>query len=168
MEVNQNRPAQGGLKKAFKIFGAVLVVLALMFVVVFAYNYWRISTGRLIKWEGQYYTKDQIKQKYGEQVYDVPAKNTPEEVYTKFREALLKNDIEGALGVIREEKRDGYREAFKDEVKFDKWVKTLPKKITKDNEMGNFAYYDIDYGTENKNSVDFVKNKEGYWQIDGI
>ncbi|KKQ60556.1 MAG: hypothetical protein US81_C0017G0006 [Parcubacteria group bacterium GW2011_GWE2_38_18] len=175
MESNKNESKQGSAKKAIKIIGIVLATLVLLFVIVFAYNYWRISTGRLIKWEGQYYTKDQIKAKYGEQVYDVPSKNTPEEVYTKFREALLKNDIEGALGMIREEKRGGYRERFSDKNVLEKY-RILPEvnkiKKAENDSIGNLALYYYFKDEQKKDDVPFdikfEKNKEGYWQIDGI
>jgi hypothetical protein len=156
------------MKKTIKILAIILGVLFVLFVGYLAYTRYLINKGDLVKWQGQWYTKEQIKQKYGEQEYNVESKNTPEEVYTKFREALLKNDIEGALSQMTEKSRPEYREAFKNKEKFDKWVKSLPNKITKERIDNNFGYYDVDYGTEYKNSMTFIKNIQGYWQIDII
>jgi len=155
-------------KKVLKIIGIILGVLVLLYVGWSVYLKIRIDRGDLIKWDNKFYTKEELAQKFPPQEYDVPSKNTPEEVYANFRQALLKNDIEGALAQIREENREEYRRAFDNKEKFDKWVKGLPEKITKENELGNFSYYDVDYGTENKNTATFIKNSDGYWQIDRI
>jgi len=55
-----------------------------------------------------------------------------------------------------------------DKEKFDNWVKRLPENITKEDELGNFAYYDVNYGTEWKNTATFIKNRNGFWEIDSI
>ncbi len=156
------------MKKTFKIIGISLIVLIFAIMAFFGYVYWQVKTGRLIFWNGQWYTKEQIRAKVGPQVYQVESKNTPEEVYAKFRDALLKGDTEGALEQMTPESREGFREAFKDKEKFEKWVKSLPEKITKESELGNFADYDVDYGTKNKNTATFEKNEQGYWQVDSI
>ena len=156
------------MKKTFKVIGISLIVLIFAIMAFFGYVYWQVKTGRLIFWDGQWYTKEQIREKVGPQVYHVESKNTPEEVYAKFREALLKGDTEKALLEMRKEVRSEWREVFKDKEKFDKWVKTLPEKITKEEELGNFSTYHIDYGTKNRNTVDFIKDEQGYWQIDAI
>jgi len=155
-------------KKILKILGIGLGLVVLLYVGWSVYLKIRIDRGDLIKWDNKFYTKEELKQKFPPQEYNVPAKNTPEEVYANFRQALLKNDIEGALAQIREQNREEYRQAFSNKEKFDKWVKGLPENITKENELGNFSYYDIDYGTENKNTATFIKNSDGYWQIDQI
>lgn len=122
----------------------------------------------MVKWDNQWYTQKELEEKFPPQEYDVPAKNTPEQIYAKFRQALLDNDIELALEQIREENRDGYREAFKDEEKLKEWIGELPENIIKENEYNNLAYYDLDMGTEYKNTVSFTKNQNGYWEIDQI
>jgi len=155
-------------KKIFKWLGVSLIVVIFATMAFLGYVYWEVKTGRLIYWDGQWYTKAQISTKVGPQVYSVASKNTPEEVYAKFRELLLKGDTEGALGQMTPKSRDGFREAFKDKEKFDKWVKTLPEKLTKERESGNYSFYDVNYGTENKNTATFEKNEQGYWQLDSI
>lgn len=155
-------------KKILKIFGMVVGVILLIWAIDLIRIQRKIDRGDLVKWGGQWYTKEQLAEKYPPQYIEVPAKNTPEEVYARFRQALLNNDIEGALEEIVLEKREEYREALKDGERLEKWVKTLPEEITKEKIEGNFGYYDIDFGTEYKNTVDFLKNSEGYWQIDSI
>ena len=155
-------------KKIFKILGIILAVVILLYIGWSVYLKIMIDRGNIIVWDGKTYTKEEFKNAFPPQEYNVPEKNTPEDVYAAFRQALLNNDIEGALVQIREENREEYRQAFNNKEKFDKWVKGLPEKITKENELGNFAYYDLDYGTDNKNTITFIKSSEGYWQIDQI
>lgn len=156
------------MKKAAKILIYVLFAAVILLIAYFVYIKYKIDKGDLVKWGGEWYSKEELKEKFPPQYIEVPAKNTPEEVYAKFREALLKDDIEGALSLIREKNRDGYRDAFQNKEKLKRWIETLPEEIEKEREDGNYAYYDIDYGTENKNTATFIKNSNGYWEIDQI
>lgn len=156
------------IKKILKISGIVLVVAVLLLGGYLYYTKIRIDRGDLVKWNGAWFTKEQYLKYAFPQEKETPAKNNPEEVYEKFREALLKNDNETALLLIREPKRDEYRKAFQDKDKLDKWVKSLPEEITKEKDYGGLVYYDIDYGTEYKNTVTFIINKDGYFEIDSI
>jgi hypothetical protein len=156
------------MKRFILVFGAVMAAVIIFAGGFLLYNYWRIQRGDLVKWDNQWYTKEELKAKFPPQVYEVEAKNTPEEVYTVFRQALLDNDLEKALSFIVEKNREEYRVAFGDNEKLSSWIKKLPEKIEKENEQGNYTYYNIDMGTENKNSVSFLKNQNGYWEIERI
>lgn len=155
-------------KKVLKIIGIIAATIAIIAILFFIWTYIRMRRGDLVKWDNHWYTKEQLKAKYPPQYIEVPAKNTPEEVYAKFRQSLLDNDIEAALEQMREKNRNDYREAFKDKEKFDKWVESLPEELNKEREEGNYAYYNVNYGTENKNTATFIKNEYGYWEIDQI
>lgn len=155
-------------KKIFKILGIILAVVILLYIGWSVYLKIMIDRGNIIVWDGKTYTKEEFKNAFPPQEYNVPEKNTPEDVYAAFRQALLNNDIEGALVQISEENREEYRQAFNNKEKFDKWVKGLPEKITKENELGNFAYYDLDYNDGYEHTVGFLKGPDGYWQIDQI
>ena len=154
--------------KILKIVSIVVAILAILFVAAVAYNYVRLQRGDLVKWDGKFYTKEEFSKMFPPQYCDAEAKNNPEDVYKVFRQALLDNDIETALNQINIKSRDKYREAFKDQAKFDSWVKRLPEKIEKENEHENFANYDLDMGSQYKNTVNFIKNCSGYWKIDSI
>ena len=156
------------MKKFLSIVGVISASLILLAFCFIAYNYYKIKTGEWVKWDNKWYTREQLAEKFPPQVYDVEAKNTPEEVYTNFRQALLDNNLEKALSFIVEENREEYRQAFEDKVKLEAWVKRLPEEIVKENEYSNLASFDINYGTESKNSATFIKNREGYWEIDKI
>lgn len=158
------------LKKILKITGIVVGVLLLIWGFDLIRTRRMIANGDLIKWDGQWYTKEQLAKKYPPQYIEVPAKNTPEEVYARFREALLKNDLEVALGEMVLDQREKYREIFANKEKLEKY-KTLPEPnlIKKGEILGNFASYS--YKESDKAtaySIDFQKNSEGYWQIDSI
>jgi hypothetical protein len=145
---------------------SVLAVLT-VFLVWGAYFYFQISRGRLvyIQESGKWVSRAEYRDLFAD--YDTPAKNTPEEVYTAFRQALLDGDKEKALEFIKEERREDYEEAFSQN-NFLEWVELLPKSISLESISGNYAFYDVNYGTENKNTATFIKNQEGYWEIDSI
>ncbi|MBU2233344.1 hypothetical protein KJ627_00585 [Patescibacteria group bacterium] len=166
-------------KKIFKIIAIIVGIVLMLFFSLFFYKNWQVNRGDLVKWEGVWYTKQELKEKFPPQYIEVPAKNTPEQVYTIFRQALLDNDIEKALEQIRKENREEYRKAFQDKEKFDeiqkrfnKWVKRFPEFIIKESEYGNFASYyylnAVDDSDKMAHPVTFEKNSEGYWQINNI
>lgn len=155
-------------KKILKIAGISLAIVIIFFIGWSVYLKVMIDRGNLIVWDSKVYTKKEFNKQFPPQEYNVAAKNTPEEVYTQFKEALLKNDIEGALAQIREKNRADYRQAFSDKGKLDKWVKGLPEKITKENEYNSLSYYNLDFKDDYKHTIKFVKGSDGYWQIDQI
>jgi hypothetical protein len=157
--------------KKIILYVGLFMLLSIMAVGGFyGYVYWQLTSGRLIYFKGKLYTKEQISKLVGPQVYEVASKNTPEEVYARFREALLKNDIEAALAEMRPEKRDEYRLIYKNKSLSELGL-IYPEKINKDVEKNNSATYNYIFTKENKSIdslVQFVKNQEGYWQIDII
>ena len=156
------------MKKVLKILAIVFGLVVLLYIAWSVYLKIKIDRGDIIIWDGATYTKEEFKKQFPPQEYDVPSKNTPEEVYANFRQALLKNDIESALGQIREESREEYRQAFSNKEKFDNWVKSLPENISNIKINGNFANYYWDKGDGFEHTIDFMKNSDGYWQIDQI
>ena len=156
------------MKKYFQVLGIVIVVIIISFVLFLVWIRIQINQGDLVKWDNEWYTKEELKEAFPPQYIEVEAVNTPEEVYATFRQALLDDDIERALEQIREEKREEYREVFKNENKFGEWIKTLPESISDLRISGNFGYYDWDKGDGYKHTIDFLKDGLGYWHIDSI
>lgn len=161
-------------KKVFKIIGIIAAVIAIIAVLFFVWTYVRIRRGDLVKWDNHWYTKEQLKAKYPPQYIEVPAKNTPEEVYAKFRQALLDNDIETALEQIRKEKREEYGKVLRDNEILNKY-KQLPEldqiKKSEYETYGNFSSYYYSEKIDNEEkifSIEFEKNEYGYWKIDSI
>jgi hypothetical protein len=157
--------------RILKILIIIAGILALLFLGYVGYNYYRIKTGKLFEHMGRWYTLEEFREKYGPQVYEVESKNTPEEVYQKYRQALLDKEIDYALSLMTEEKRPVYRKAFEDKEKFNQWIKDLPEQIEKESQYGNFANYS--YSTQEEDGIYnhhvlFEKNRDGYWQIYGI
>src|SRR3989339_1622134 len=107
-----------------------------------SYIQYRINRGDLLEYEGVWYTREQIQDLVGPQYYEVESKNTPEEVYKKFREALLAGDKEAALSFIREERKEKYRNSFSSKNLIE-LGNMYPEIITKDelNSLGNHAVY---------------------------
>ena len=130
-----------------------------------AHTHFQIQRGDILPYEGSWYTKEELAKKFP-YYEDVPAKNTPEQVYATYRQALLDSDIELALEQIMEKKREEYRKIFiADPEILKKISESLPMNITKDHEYEYSASYDVDMGTKYKNTVDFVKNLQGFWKI---
>ena len=161
-------------KKVFKIIGIILAVIVLAVFLFLLWNYIRIQRGDLVKWDNQWYTQKELEEKFPPQEYDVPAKNTPEQVYTKFRQALLDNDIELALEQIREEKKSKYKQIFTDLSILDEYRKFPEVSKIKKSEQetyGNFTSYYFEFITNEREinySIQFEKDKNGYWKIDQI
>ncbi len=160
------------IKMILKVFGVATLFLVVVAVFFLIYTKIQINRGDLVKWDGRWYTKEELSQKFPPQYYEAPAKNTPEEVYAAFRDDLLKNNTEGALSLITEKHREEYKQAFQDKEKFDAWVKRFPVMINQDNVLGNFASYHY-YNSTNKTDtmahpIEFIKNVNGYWEIDSI
>ena len=163
------------LKKFLKILGIIIAVLAVVFILFLVWVRIQINRGNLVKWDGEWYTKEKLAEKFPPQYIEIEAKNTPEEVYKKFRQALLDNDLETALEQIREERREEYREIFSDYQKKNGDLKNLgkvyPIEINKSHEYGNFSSFNYKFVENEKefySSIEFEKNSEGYWQIDRI
>ena len=158
-------------KKVLKIIGLGLALAVLLYVGWSVYLKIRIDRGDIIVWEGKTYTKEELKKQFPPQEYNTPAKNTPEEVYANFREALLKNDIEGALAQITLKNQEKYKEILKSHFDLKILGEEYPNKIILDHEYGNFSAYNFKFIKENKeveSSIEFIKNSDGYWQIDQI
>jgi len=163
--LRNNMNKNDNMKKYFQVLGIIIAILIIAFVLLLVWVKVQINQGDLVKWDNKWYTKEELKEAFPPQYIEVEAVNTPEEVYAKVRQALLDDDIETAMENIREEDRDKYKEAFKDEEKLKEWIKTLPDNIEKISMDGNFASYEIDYGTEYLNTASFRKNGLGYWQL---
>ena len=171
LEVKGGKTRSNFLKKFFKFLGFFILFLVGIVVFVLIQTHYEIKRGDLVKWDNQWYTREELLEKYpswNTPEPDVPAKNTPEQVYAEFRQALLSNDKEAAISHLTHKRKDGYREAFKNEKKFNDWIQKLPEKITQESEDGGVAEYHIDMGTEYKNIVSFIKEYDGYWKIDVI
>ena len=162
-------------KKVFKILGIFLGLVVILYVGWSVYLKIMIDRGNIIVWDGKTYTKEEFKNAFPPQEYNVPAKNTPEDVYTAFRQALLNNDIEGALKQIREESREDYTKKFQDKLILDKYKK-IPDvreiKKSEKNSFGNYANYYYFINDINKNDtplqIEFIKNSDGIWQVNFI
>ena len=163
-------------KKILKILGVGLLLINLLGL---AFLFWvnhAINTGKLVKWENEWYYADELKEKYPPQEYHVEAKNTPEEVYQNFRQALLDGDKEKALGCIVEEKRESYRQDFnKEELlkEFKKISGVTEIEKSEDDSYDNRTYYYYYLEGENKennipHSITFIKTEGGYWKIESI
>jgi len=162
------------LKKILKIAGITVGALFGLAVVVFGYQYYRIKTGDIVQYNGKWMTRAQydfVVKTLGDQYVETPAKNTPEEVYAKFREAVLKDDFTEALEQISPSRREGWKKVFENVTKkeeLEKWKKSLPEKLKLEKIEGNYAQFEIDYGTQQYNGVTFSKDISGYWHIDSL
>lgn len=160
------------LKKFLKYLGFFILAIFIGFAALFIQTHYQVKRGDLIVWEGKMYTREEMAEIIPPQGYEAPAKNTQEEVYAELRQALLDGDIERALGKIVPEKREEHRRIllYGDQERNKRIINSLPEKITRieNEQLGNFSNYKIDVGTNNLNKLGFIKNPDGYWEIDGI
>ncbi|MFH0972633.1 MAG: hypothetical protein V1768_01390 [Patescibacteria group bacterium] len=163
------------MNKTIKITAVIIAVIILIAFVFFIWTYIKIKNGDLVKWDNKWYTKEELKKAFPPQYIEVPAKNTPEQVYTIFRQALLDNDIEKALEQIKNSEREKYKQVFSDPELLKKY-QTIPEvgeiKESKNATYGNFTTYTYHDDTINQNeipyTIKFMKNEYGYWQIEFI
>ncbi|MFH0891463.1 MAG: hypothetical protein V1867_01650 [Candidatus Falkowbacteria bacterium] len=160
------------MKKTTKIFLVILASAAAAAGAYLSYIQYRINRGDILEYDGKWYTKEQVRELFGPQYYEVESKNTPEEVYAAFREALLRDDKETALMLIREERKEKYINSFSSKNLID-LGSMYPEIITKDelNSTGNHAVYKYNWNDGEKDTeseIFFTKNSQGYWEIDGI
>ncbi len=162
------------MKKSLKIGVSIVSIAFLMAFIFFGYRFWQISTGKIFKVGDVWMTHEVVHEIYVDPNVQVPtSKNTPEEVYTKFREAILVNDIEGALKYIVPQKQAEYKKRFNDPAVLKKYQtipeseKLIPGKIQNDYWV-SYTYVGIENNEKVEYSLDFEMNKDGYWLIDLI
>ena len=161
------------IKKVFKFFSLFVLLIALIAVSYFMNIYFKIQRGDIVKWDGEWQTKEELAKKYPPQYYDVPAKNTPEEVYAIFRQALLDGDIELALEQIAAENKDKYIKIFNNKDILKKYHDIPVVKDIKKSESETYRNYNSYYYIENIKdgsgritySIEFIKNNKGFWKI---
>lgn len=160
------------MKKPIKIALIGLLSILAVIVIFYSYRYWQIKTGRIVKVGKVWMTHELFIEQYGDPQNPVAeSKNTPEEVYTKFREAILANDVEGALRYVVPEKVGEYSLRLNNFQVLSKY-KTLPEfsllvELNKET-FSNFAsyeYYVFENGKKNAYSVDLTKSQQGYWLL---
>jgi hypothetical protein len=153
------------LKTTFLVMAGILILGT-----VFAsYRLWEVRTGRLIRLpNGTYLTQEEFHKIYPPQNTVLPDKNKPEEVYTKFREAILAGNVDEALKYIAERKREEYSVNL---VKNLDAYKTLPEfsSLKKNSNYSGSVEIGYDFiNNSQKYSVILEKAWDGYWFIYGI
>lgn len=164
------------MKNNIKILAYILaIIIAVGMFFVFIINaVFAPEQEKEYMYNGQWYSEKELKEVVPPQYINVPAKNTPEDAYTAFREALLADDVEKALGFMTEESRDEYRELFKDEDIYQKY-KMIPefKDLIENSDSDNYFEY-IYFGKEKDPekdppyTIEFEKGLEGLWQIESL
>lgn len=152
------------MKKVAKIFGYVVLAVVVLLFLLLIWTKDKIDRGELVKVGDEWITHEEFHKLVdgNEQM-----KNTPQEVYTVFRRALLDNDLEKALSFIDPYKKDEYRKAFEDKAKLKVWAKKLPKTIRLQVSYENSDLYDVDMDG-NINTAIFRRSEGGYWLIEKI
>lgn len=157
------------MKKTLNILLIVALSIFALMVLFTLYRFWGVKTGRLIRMDnGVYLTPTEFHKIYPPQNVVLPDKNKPEEVYTKFREAIIVGNIDEALKYIAERRRDEYKENL---IKNLELYKNLPDfgvmnlRESTINDIERNYKYTID---EKEYYVELEKTWDGYWFIYGI
>jgi len=126
------------------------------------------------------YTEAEFKEKYP-QLFgdDIQTRITPEETYTKFREALRTNNLELVLeqinletGMTGKESEQFIREEYA-AGRLAELYSHYPEKIEKANMYEVIAQYEYDYYSEEYKqnligTINFIKNADGDWKMDSL
>jgi hypothetical protein len=157
------------MKKAIRIVILVIVTLFVLLLLFTFYRMWSVKTGRLIRLpNGTYLTQEEFHKIYPPQNTVLPDKNKPEEVYTKFRDAIIAGNVDEALKYIAERRRTKYKENLAENLEFYKKLPAFDSliKISNRDDLVNLEFqYAFD---AEKYDVVFEKTWEGYWFIYGI
>jgi hypothetical protein len=155
------------MSKNLKILGSGLGIILLAIAGIYSYYYYQIQKGNLVYWEGSLHWKNELEQKYGSKPTDVPAKNTPEEVYAEFRLALMEVDYSRVLLCFSEKSQSKYKAYLQDHEKIN-YYKTLPgfslinkSKYDSTENKEIFHYKIINNNLEKTYYIEFIKNENG-------
>lgn len=157
------------MKKTLKTVFLVILALFILSLLFTFYRMWGVKTGRLVRMpNGTYLTPTEFHKIYPPQNTVLPDKNKPEEVYAKFRQAIVAGNVDEALKYIAERKRGEYKSVL---VKNLEIYKQLPefgelKKGIRDVESIQKTYkYSVD---KKIYDIELDKTWDGYWFIYGI
>lgn len=150
-------------------------VVLFLFVILVIYFNNQIKKGEIFMYEGRWWKKDDWVKIYDPYSIDTPEKNTPEQVYADFRQALLDNDMEGALGLLTDKHKKEYRDSFEKEIEENGSLVELGNVYPTNIKcfLSTYSTYDsyCDFKFEKDgeiidSSLSFIKDLKGYWKID--
>ncbi|MCD4694326.1 hypothetical protein K8R62_03135 [bacterium] len=158
------------MKKLRKISEIILLIVLVSFFVLFVYSYWEARHNNYIKYQDKWYTLEEFDDLISQGRTVIEAKNTPEEAYKNFLEAIRGDDIDRALDYISEDKRIEYYKVLSSRLEYYKSVPEVENihqnlKMTYENSIS--YYYQTSDG-EYVKTVSFKKGLDGYWRIDYI
>ena len=123
------------------------------------------------------YTAEELAEKglYPESLYEnVVTKTRPEETYAKFRQALIDEDFETAAECFIKDLQKEWEKALyeiKKQGYLQEMIDDLPEKIENVSISGALTSYEYSLSNDPQRTahvIEFSKNKDGDWLIDGI
>lgn len=131
----------------------------------------KIDRGLLVKYEGEWYTAEELNAKYP-QSYDTPAKNTQLEAYASFRSAIMAGDIDKAKEYMTEKAIAEYEQELRRPEDLKDYQDYLPEAddLQEDETLGNYSEWDyilsdVNNVEDGTYGVSFEKSREGYWKV---
>lgn len=179
------------MKKVLKISGIVAGVLVLAAVLALGALYaakWVVIKKEKVRlgfaepnFPFRNYSIEELNKMYPQIKYaDVQTRVTPEETYTRFRQALKDNNLEMAIEQLSKSSKKRYGENVKDLTDFynqnefqELYNNYYPEQIIKVNmhesiAQYEFNYYDSEYKKELIGTMDFTKDANGDWKMDSL
>ena len=165
-------------KTIFKVIGYYVLLVGGMFLILVGVNWYmlkqeavRIGMARP-NFPYTKYSQDELNKMYPQYPNEnVATTQTPEETYAKFIAALKVGDIDGAMKLFTDRKREKYREVFLKDQKGNKLsdaIKGLDRKITEKDKLDTFANYSLENNENENYIVEFIKDTDGVWKIDSL
>lgn len=158
------------MKKVRKILGIVLLIILVLFFVLFIYSYWEAKHNDYIKYQDKWYTLEEFDDLISQSKTVIEAKNTPEEAYENFLQAVKEEDVDKALEYISEDKRIEYYKVLSSRLEYYKsipGVEDIHQNLNMTYENSISYYYQTADG-EYVKTISFKKSMDGYWRIDYI
>ncbi|MCX6741107.1 MAG: hypothetical protein NTY61_01780 [Candidatus Parcubacteria bacterium] len=163
---------------------AVILLVALLSGCFYLWRVWwpekqiKISLGLAVsEFPWRNYSQAELNELYPQiKNASIPTRITPEETYTKFREALRTNNLELAVGQLSKESKkyndnvNNLRQAYKDK-KLQEYYREYPEKISKaliGQSLSQYEYDRLENGKTFVNSIDFIKDANGDWKMDSL
>ena len=157
------------MRKIFKILGVFFSLVILLIVAFLGYSFYKIKTTDYIKYQGEWYTQEEFDDIISQNQAKIEEKNTPEEVYKNFYQAVNQGSADEAIEYITEPERIRYYKILSRRI--DSLQQTLPEpeKIKPNQNLiheNSASYYYRNRDGSAVETISFKKGLDGYWRID--
>jgi len=154
-----------------------LILIAGLLFIFYCYGWFLIKQKMVISGNARpefpytRYTEDELNKMYPQYSNEnVPTRQTPEQTYTKFIEALKKGDLEEIMVNFSGKKYQEYKSSFDDDIKNNKLIeniKLFDRKLILKSDLETLKSYYLE-GLSKEFFIEFVKQSDGDFKIESL